>query len=333
MLRAYGEAGGARAIVLCTTSPWHALIDALARFGDGLPPTCCRFGMNEVTTGRPRGRRRRLRLNGRRRCGSCCAPSRATMLQALRKRSRSPEADPAGLGFGSGRIATIGPMTPMALGAALRGSSRPSPRRGPRAFSPSEASGRCCGSRARFSLRRRAHRRHRAARGCSFRSGQRSMWRDAPLCLAACRPVRPAASRHPDQPCCASSKDVCVQCGFVPSDVPREGHHAQAALDFRAATAAARVSSGRSRSMHPLRQARSASRAPSNASPLRLAGKPLDVPGAPTGGSTRSGCGGLPRDCMTRPNSIVREAPAAPRPAPPKITCGSARARRSRRRA
>src|SRR5260370_13823189 len=50
MLFAYGEAGGARGVVLLHDDPHGvALIDALARFGDGLPANVLPFAVNEVT--------------------------------------------------------------------------------------------------------------------------------------------------------------------------------------------------------------------------------------------------------------------------------------------
>ena len=50
MLMAYREAGGERAIVLVHDDPHGApLIDALARFGDGLPSHVLPFAVNEIT--------------------------------------------------------------------------------------------------------------------------------------------------------------------------------------------------------------------------------------------------------------------------------------------
>src|SRR6267143_643402 len=50
MLRAYREAGGERAVVLVHDDPHGApLIDALARFGDGLPANVLPLAVNEVT--------------------------------------------------------------------------------------------------------------------------------------------------------------------------------------------------------------------------------------------------------------------------------------------
>src|SRR5260370_13487604 len=50
MLRAYAEAGGARAIVLMHDDAHGTpLIDALARFGDGLPGNVLPVCVNEVT--------------------------------------------------------------------------------------------------------------------------------------------------------------------------------------------------------------------------------------------------------------------------------------------
>ena len=56
----------------------------------------------------------------RARCGSCCAPGRATTSPGLRKTIALAEPILAGLGFGGGRVATIETDDPDALGEALR---------------------------------------------------------------------------------------------------------------------------------------------------------------------------------------------------------------------
>src|SRR5216684_3091895 len=50
MLMAYREAGGEQAVVLVHDEPHgEPLIDALARFGDGLPAHVLPFAVNEIT--------------------------------------------------------------------------------------------------------------------------------------------------------------------------------------------------------------------------------------------------------------------------------------------
>jgi len=50
MLMAYRKAGGEQAVVLVHDEPHGApLIDALARFGDGLPAHVLPFAVNEIT--------------------------------------------------------------------------------------------------------------------------------------------------------------------------------------------------------------------------------------------------------------------------------------------
>ena len=63
MLIAYREAGGEQAIVLVHDDPHGApLIDALARFGDGLPAHVLPFRGQRDHTDRAGKHRRRLRL-------------------------------------------------------------------------------------------------------------------------------------------------------------------------------------------------------------------------------------------------------------------------------
>src|SRR5258707_11206381 len=127
MLMAYREAGGAQAVVLAHDDPPGApLIDALARFGDGLPAHVLPFAVNEITQ------------VGLESVAAAFAYGASAMRFLLRARPRHDVsglkrtmalADPIliGLGFGSGRVATIETDDPGALIAALRSNTpRPS---------------------------------------------------------------------------------------------------------------------------------------------------------------------------------------------------------------
>src|SRR6267154_708457 len=130
MLRAYGEAGGRDAIVLVHDDAHGApLIDALARFGDGLPANVLPLGVNEVTQ------------VGLEAVAAAFAYGASALRFLLRAKPRHDVAglartlalaEPilAGLGFGSGRMATIETDDPDALGGTLRGivSAEPVPR-------------------------------------------------------------------------------------------------------------------------------------------------------------------------------------------------------------
>src|ERR1700726_1400403 len=115
LLVAYREAGGERAIVLVHDDPHGTpLIDALARFGDGLPANVLPFAVNEIT---------QIGLES---VAAGLAYGASAMRFLLRARPRHDVAglirtiavaDPilAGLGFGAGRIATIETDDPDAL--------------------------------------------------------------------------------------------------------------------------------------------------------------------------------------------------------------------------
>ena len=120
MLTAYREAGGERAIVLVHDEPHGVpLIDALARFGDGLPAHVLPFAVNEITQ------------FGLESVAAAFAYGASAMHFLLRARPRHDVsglmrtialADPilAGLGFGAGRVATIETDDPDNLIEALR---------------------------------------------------------------------------------------------------------------------------------------------------------------------------------------------------------------------
>src|SRR5207253_174387 len=120
LLTVYREAGGERAIVLLHDEAHGApLIDALARFGDGLPANVLPLAVNEVTQ------------VGLEAIAAAFAYGGSAVRLLLRARPRHDVAgltqtlalaEPilAGLGFGAGRAATIETDDPDAFGDALR---------------------------------------------------------------------------------------------------------------------------------------------------------------------------------------------------------------------
>ena len=96
-----------------------AMIDALARHGDGLPANVLPLAGQRNHAGRPRGGRRRLRLWRQRRCASCCAPSRATTSPACTRPSRWPSRSSPASALPARASRTIETDDPDALGEAL----------------------------------------------------------------------------------------------------------------------------------------------------------------------------------------------------------------------
>ena len=120
LLTAYREAGGTRPVVLFHDDAHGTpLIDALARYGDGLPANALPVAVNEVTQ------------VGLETLAAAFAYGAAAVRLLLRAKPRHDVtglhrtlalAEPilAGLGFGAGRVALIETDDPDALGEALR---------------------------------------------------------------------------------------------------------------------------------------------------------------------------------------------------------------------
>jgi ferredoxin len=243
LLLTYRDAGGKGAIVLMHDEDHgSALIDALARYGDGLPAHVLPLAVNEVTqvgleaiaAAFPYGARAlRFLLRARPRHD----------MAGLRRTLSLAEPILLGLGFEGDRVDTIETDDPDALGAALRAIApmKPSPR--PAAFLP--AGGK------RDLLRVTLRELHRAAPAPADvvpLPGQAPFGAveiDAAgctLCLA-CVSACPtgALTDNPEHPMLRFVEDACVQCGLCRATCPEKVITLKPQLDFRAATASARV--------------------------------------------------------------------------------------------
>ena len=235
LLLTYREAGGAHAMVLLHDEPHGAaLIDALARFGDGLPAHVLPFSVNEVT---------QIGLEAIAALFAYGASAVRLLLRAqprhdtagLNRTIALAESVLAGLGFGAGRIATIEADDPDLLAATLRNiPAMPS--------APRPASFLAVGDKRgvlRFALRelRRAAPEptdvialpagapfgavHIDTAGCT-------------LCLS-CVSVCPtgALSDDKERPMLRFAEEACVQCGLCEATCPEQVITLKPQLDFR----------------------------------------------------------------------------------------------------
>ncbi len=243
MLMAYRDAGGEQAIVLVHDDPHGApLIDALARFGDGLPAHVLPFAVNEITQ------------VGLESVAAAFAYGASAMRFLLRARplhdvsglfQTMALADPIliGLGFGVGRIATIETDDPDVLLAALRAIPAMSPAPRPASFRPLGAKR----SVLRFALSEL----HRAA---PEQRGVIALPKGAPfgaveidaggctLCLSCVSACPTGALRDdPERPVLRFVEDACVQCGLCQATCPEQVITLKPQIDFDAARAPARI--------------------------------------------------------------------------------------------
>jgi ferredoxin len=243
LLTAYRDAGGSNAtLLLHDQAHGEPLIDALARFGDGLPANAIPLAVNEVTQ-----------------VGvEVIAASFAYGASAVRFLLRGkPRHDPAGLyrmidladpilralGFGEGRVGTIETDDPESLRTALQSIPVMAAAPRPASFVASGPKR----SVLRFALREL----HSAAptpvdvvplpdrapfgaidvdaQGCTL----------CLACVSAC--PTGALTDDPERPVLRFSEDACVQCGLCRSTCPEKVISLKPQIDFRAATASARV--------------------------------------------------------------------------------------------
>jgi len=243
LLSAYRDAGGMQPIVLIHDDAHGVpLIDALARFGDGLPANVLPLAVNEVTQ------------VGLETIAATFAYGASAMRLLLRGKPRHDVsglhrtialAEPilVGLGFGVGRVATIETDDPDILGETLRALEPPAPPLRPASF---VAAG---GKRdvMRLALREL----HLAApapvdvialpAGAPFGKVELNV-EGCTLCLS-CVSACPtgALGDDPERPMLRFSEDACVQCGLCQATCPEKVITLVPQLDFGAATARSRV--------------------------------------------------------------------------------------------
>jgi len=243
LLTVYLEAGGVSPVLLFVDeSHGGALIDALARHGDGLPANVLPLAVNEITQ------------IGLETIAAAFAYGAAAVRLVLRARPHHDIAglratialaEPilAGLGFLGERLGTIETDDPFALGEALRSIEPSGELPVPASFLP------VGGKRdvLRFALREL----HRVAPtpadivalpvGAPFGAVEIDI-EGCTLCLS-CVSACPtgALSDNPERPMLRFAEDACVQCGLCKATCPEKVISLTPRLDFRAAGIGARV--------------------------------------------------------------------------------------------
>jgi ferredoxin len=243
LLTAYRDAGGTLPILLVHDEDHGgALIDALARHGDGLPANLLPFAVNEVTQ------------VGLETIAAAFAYGASAVRVILRAKPRHDLAglhntialaEPilASLGLSGERLATIETDDPFVLGDALRAIEPGEPVSRPAAFEP-------LGSK-RDVLRLALRELHRVARapidiialptGAPFGAVEVNV-EGCTLCLS-CVSACPtgALSDDPDRPLLRFAEDACVQCGLCKATCPEKVISLTPRLAFGDAAIAARV--------------------------------------------------------------------------------------------
>jgi ferredoxin len=243
MLLTYREAGGANAILLFHDGQHgSALIDALARHGDGLPANVLPFAVNEVT---------QVGLEGVAASFAYGAAGIRFLLRAkplhdvagLSQTIATADAIVSGLGFLGRRVATVETDDPDVLGEALR-AIEPAPAvERPATF-------KTVGKR-RDLLRFALHELHRVApaptdvialpEGAPL--GAISVNVDGCTLCLSCVSVCPTGALRddPERPVLKFVEDACVQCGLCQSTCPEKVITLKPQIDFGAARAAAQL--------------------------------------------------------------------------------------------
>jgi ferredoxin len=243
MLLAYRAAGGTHPVVLFHDQAHGTpMLDVLAQLGDGLPKHVLPFSVNETTqiglesiaAGFAYGASS-VRFLLRDRPRHDCSGLRQTVALA--------EPILLGLGFAGPRVGTIETDDPDVVGAALREIPlMPS--------APRPASFRATGGK-REALRFALSELYRAApdpvevialpNGAPFGAVEVDAG-DCTLCLACVSACPTGALRDdPERPMLRFVEDACVQCGLCQATCPERAIALKPQIDFRAATAPARV--------------------------------------------------------------------------------------------
>ncbi|WP_407158179.1 4Fe-4S binding protein [Bradyrhizobium sp. STM 3557] len=243
MLLAYHEAGGTHSVLLLHDSPHGTpLIEALARFGDGLPTNVLPLAVNELT---------QVGLEAIIGAFAYGASAVRFLLRAkprhevtgLSQTIAMADAILAGLGFDGRRVATIETDDPEALDAQLSGIEMLAAVERPATF-------KTVGKR-RDLLRFASSELHRLAptpvdvialpQGAPV--GAVSVNTDGCTLCLSCVSVCPTGALRddPERPVLKFVEDACVQCGLCQSTCPEKVITLKPQIDFRAARASAVV--------------------------------------------------------------------------------------------
>ncbi len=243
LLGGYREAGGQQALMLFHDNEHGgALIDALARHGDGLPANVLPVQVNEVTQ------------VGLEAVAASFAYGAAAVRLLIRAKPRHDVAGLAktialaqpilaGVGFAGSRIATIETDDPDALGTTLRAIAPMDGAAKPATFS-------AVGGK-RDVIRLALREMHAVAphpvdvlalpAGAPFGTLEVKV-EGCTLCLS-CVSACPtgALSDDPERPTLRFAEDACVQCGLCQATCPEKVIGLKPQLDFRSATAMSRI--------------------------------------------------------------------------------------------
>ncbi len=243
LLATYRDAGGAQPVLLFHDGE-HGLatIDALARYGDGLPANVLPVEVNEITQ------------VGLEAIAGAFAYGASAVRFLLRAKPRHDLtglhrtialAEPvlAGLGFAGARVATIDTDDPDALGQSLRAIEAMDGAAKPATFAAV--------GKKREVVRLALRELHGAApapvdvialpEGAPFGAVEVKV-DGCTLCLS-CVSACPtgALSDDPERPMLRFAEDACVQCGLCKATCPEKVISLRPQIDFRAATASSRV--------------------------------------------------------------------------------------------
>jgi len=243
MLMAYCEAGGERAVLLLHDEQHGApLIDALSRFGDGLPAHVLPLAVNEVTQ------------VGLESIAAAFAYGASAVRFLLRARPRHDVtgllrtialADPilAGRGFGAGRVAIIETDDPDVLGKASR--AIPTMPSAPRPASFLPMGGKPGVMRLALRELQRASPNPVDVIALPEQAPIGAVEIDAggcTLCLSCVSACPTGALRDdPERPMLRFVENACVQCGLCRATCPEKVVTLKPQLDFRIATASERI--------------------------------------------------------------------------------------------
>ena len=243
LLTTYAQASGKQAVVMFhDTEHGGEMIEALARYGDGLPANVLPLQINEVTQ------------VGLEAIAGAFAYGASAVRFLIRAKPRHDVAgltqtialaEPilAGLGFSGSRVATIETDDPDALGATLRAIPAMDGAAKPATFAAV--------GKKREVVRLALRELHGAAptpvdvialpAGAPFGSLTVNV-EGCTLCLS-CVPACPtgALSDDPERPTLRFAEDACVQCGLCVATCPEKVISLKPQIDFRAATASSRV--------------------------------------------------------------------------------------------